>query len=697
MSMHYPGIVLAGLATLVFAACGSSGGSFGMTCNPGPQITSTPPTVTTAGYRYIYFTKASYLCGGFLPFTCNNIVGVQLPAGAVVDAFSDSITWTPTAGQANTDVQFVIATEPDSCGNQATQSWTVHVYPAPVIETFTAAKTALNPGESTSITAVFQGSGFIEGLGPVASGIPLATPALNTSTNFTLVVTNGYGAEARQTLTIQVLAPPVIQSFSASPTTITVGGTTVLTWNATGDFTAHVDPLGVDVGGSSLIVNPASTTTYVLTLSNATGSSASASVQVMVVPSPSIVSFTAMPTSSVLRGTVSLLAQFSAGTGEVIRNDIVASTSLGTITSGVAMSSGELLRSTYFQLVVRNAAGTAVTQNLFVPISGPGTFQPTSGQPVTPLRRGHTATRLLDGRVFIAGGEPNGGVTTEIFDPATETFVAGPNLIEGRSNHTAALLTDGRVLLVGGYRADGTRILDAEIYDPGSNTVSSAGKLPVTDLVLPQSTALLDGRVLVVHTSLGQGSEVFSSLTNTFTPVGPLNVSHGCVSVERLADGGALVLDGQGPPSEVFSPGTDAFALTDAVTHGGRCYFSSATLLDGRVLVTGGSTSLMPAEIYDPTTGLFSDAGTQQYQASDGGTADTLVDGAALVVGGSFNGFDSPWAELFDPATGKFAMTGGCSVGHRFHTATVLQDGRVLVFGGCDAVPSPCAEIYTPQ
>ncbi len=694
MSVHYLGIVLAGLAALVLTACGSPGGNIGMTCNPGPQITSAPPTVATAGYRYIYYTSASYVCGGLLPFICNNIIGVHLPEGAEIDAFYDSIAWTPTASQANTDVQFVIATEPDSCGNQAMQSWIVHVYPAPAIETFTAAKTALNPGESTSITAVFQGNGFIENLGPIVSGTPLATPALNTSTNFTLVVTNGYGAEVRQTLTIQVLAPPVIQSFSASPSTITIGGTTILTWSATGDFTAHLDPLGVDVGGSNLMVRPASTTTYVLTLSNATGASASASVQVVVVPSPSIVSFTAMPTSSVLRGTVSLLAQFSAGTGEIIRDDVVASTSLGTIMPGVAISSGELLRNTYFQLVVRNAAGTVVTQNLLVPITGPGTFQPTSGQPISPLRSGHTATRLLDGRVFIAGGGPNGGVTTEIFDPATETFVAGPNLIEGRSRHTAALLTDGRVLLVGGYRSDSTRILDAEIYDPGANTVTSAGKLPVTDLVSPQSTALLDGRVLVVHTSLGQGSEVFSSVTNTFTPVGPLNVSHGCVSLERLADGRVLVLDGQGSSSEIFSPGTDSFALTDAVTHGGRCYFSSATLLDGRVLVTGGSSSLLPAEIYDPTIGLFSDAGAQLYEASDGAAAVTLVNGAVLVVGGLFNGVESPWAELFDPATGMFAMTGGCNVGHRFHTATVLQNGRVLIFGGCNTVP--CAEIYTP-
>jgi Kelch motif len=693
MPRYYLGIVLAALATFAITACGGSGDS--INCSPAPKITSAPPTNVTVGYSYNYLVNASYTC---IPFTCHNIVALILPAGAHCDGYS--IWWTPTADQANKDLNFKIATAPDTCGDSAIQFWTVHVNSAPVIETFNAARTALKSGESTTITAVFQGIGSIEGLGPITSGIPIATPALNTTTNFTLVVNNGFGTEVRQTLTIQVLLPPVIQSFSASPSTITAGGTTLLSWSATGDFTAHLDPLGVDVTGPNFTVSPPFTTTYVLTLSNATGASTSASVQVVVIPPPSILSFTATPTSSVLQGTVSLLAQFSSGTGEVIRDDVVTSTSLGPIMSGVAISSGELFRNTSFQLVVRNAVGTAVTQKLFVPISGPGTFQPTIGQPIGAFRSGHTATRLLDGRVFIAGGQLSNtcSVSTEIFDPVTETFIAGPNLIEGRADHAAALLPDGRVLLVGGFRTDHTYIPNVEIYDPESQTVISNDNLSDTTFVSPKLSALLDGRMLIVlHTSYGHVIKVFTPGTNTFTPLGPLNVSHRYVSLERLADGRVLIIDGQGSPSELFSPATDSYVLTDAVSHGGRWYFSSATLLDGRVLVTGGSTSLMPAEVYDPTTGLFSDAGTQQYQAADGATANTLGNGAVLVVGGLVNGWGSPWAELFDPATGAFSMTGGCARGHRFHTATVLQDGRVLVFGGCDAVPSPCAEIYTPQ
>ena len=83
-----------------------------------------------------------------------------------------------------------------------------------------------------------------------------------------------------------------------------------------------------------------------------------------------------------------------------------------------------------------------------------------------------------------------------------------------------------------------------------------------------------------------------------------------------------------------------------------------------------------------------------------GHTATLLQSGKVLMAGGDpclFDGFyyeNCPLssAELYDPGTGTFAATGKMSVTRVSHTATLLNNGKVLVAGGHDA----SAELYDP-
>jgi WD40 repeat protein len=131
---------------------------------------------------------------------------------------------------------------------------------------------------------------------------------------------------------------------------------------------------------------------------------------------------------------------------------------------------------------------------------------------------------------------------------------------------------------------------------------------------------------------------------------------------------------------------------------------ATSTLLEnGRVLVTGGYDGIVAdavfaeAEIYNPATGSWSKSGSMAYGRSYH-TATLLNSGKVLIAGGS----DSKKAELYDPATGKFSLTGSMTVPTSYQTATLLQDGRVLIAGGCEGRPFLCgpyltsAEIYDP-
>lgn len=84
------------------------------------------------------------------------------------------------------------------------------------------------------------------------------------------------------------------------------------------------------------------------------------------------------------------------------------------------------------------------------------------------LRLANSVTRLLDGRILIAGG--SGDRTAEIFDPTNDTFVPTQGFLDHpRGEHTATLLKDGRVLLTGGidFREGYAKFDNSmEIYDP---------------------------------------------------------------------------------------------------------------------------------------------------------------------------------------------------------------------------------------
>ena len=142
-----------------------------------------------------------------------------------------------------------------------------------------------------------------------------------------------------------------------------------------------------------------------------------------------------------------------------------------------------------------------------------------------------------------------------------------------------------------------------------------------------------------------------------------------------------------------------------------RVGHTTTALINGLVLVAGGVTPcgrggqciLSSAGIYNPSTGTFTLTGNLNV-ARSGATATLLDNGMVLVAGGQGTAGYLTSAELYNPTTGIFTLTGSLHAARVSHTATVLNDGSVLIAGGyCDVFVGPCtaevlneAEVYDP-
>jgi hypothetical protein len=350
-------------------------------------------------------------------------------------------------------------------------------------------------------------------------------------------------------------------------------------------------------------------------------------------------------------------------------------------------------------------------------VAQPGNFTFTGSMNVA--RSSFTATLLPNGLVLLAGGyggpvgNPNALASAELYNPATGTFTLTGNLNVARYSHTATLLPNGLVLIAGGsYVATGvgggTRSLSsAELYNPATGTFTLTGSMNATR-AWETATLLPSGLVLITggwtsstYTTLAS-AELYNPAKGTFALTGNMTTARDGQTATLLPNGLVLIAGGcdssgcgnSGPSlasAELYNPATGTFTLTGSMTMT-RGQQTATLLPDGLVLIAGGEeysdgneTFLASAEQYNPAAGTFASTGTMSAVRVQP-TATLLPIGLVLVAGGVGGTFEYPEslasAELYDPSTGAFTLTGSMNAARSFFTATLMPNGLVLAAGG---------------
>lgn len=286
------------------------------------------------------------------------------------------------------------------------------------------------------------------------------------------------------------------------------------------------------------------------------------------------------------------------------------------------------------------------------PTAAAAVYDPSTGTTTTLAmaspRAGHGASAMGNGKVLISGGLAAFNLqaplsllqgilaTTEVFDPATNTFTPGPTMLEARALHSSTTLTNGQVLIAGGLTV-----------------------LPIVNLPSVSATAYR-----------------FNPATNSFGLPAVFQGARFLHSAAPLANGKVL--------------------LSGGLTLDLGNFLTSGNLQD-LVLGTRSDCQVYTPSLFG--FGTFATvAGMQEGRA--GAAIAPLPGGGALIAGGfratinpstlQFELAATASADLLLPSENALAPTGPMAAPRLFPTTVNLPDGSVMVVGGGPAG----AEIY---
>lgn len=317
-----------------------------------------------------------------------------------------------------------------------------------------------------------------------------------------------------------------------------------------------------------------------------------------------------------------------------------ASLGVGILAQATGLPDGRVLFTGGLDLTTGQPSATA---SVYDPVT-----QTTTTLTMASPRAGHGASLMPNGRVLITGGSTSFDLanplslftgllaSSEIFNPATNTFAPGPNMLEPRAFHTSTTLTTGRVLVAGGIAT--LPIVNipnvsntAYLFNPTTNSFGlpslfNGGRFLHTATQLSNGRVLLVGGLSLDLTTFLQTLNIADLIIGTrtdcqlfapsvfgfgsFTTVNGMQVGRAGAACGPLPNGGALIAGGfqltidattstfviaATETADKFTQSPNLIAPVGSMA-APRLFPATVNLPDGTVMVVGGGPT--NAEIY---------------------------------------------------------------------------------------------------
>lgn len=505
------------------------------------------------------------------------------------------------------------------------------------------------------------------------------------------------------------IASEVTNQYVTTGTTSLLGVTVNSHVNATVSYQWFRDNVSLQ-GETSDVINVNQGGNYKVKVTSQRGGTSavvySSTMNVTEIDAPAVSSFGASSYRIGMGGSTQLTGSFTGGTGVITPGNIIAS-------SGVAVTVTPNSTTTY-TLTVTNAAGRDVEYTTTVDVTT-GTFTATSNNSSVDRMSGHKAVTLGNGKVLVFGNWADTNVT-DIYDPTTNSFTRVGNMIRGRRLFSAVRLQDGRVLAIGGRYFNGSTdvgLASTEIFDPATETWTSTGSMSVAREgffagLLPDGKVFVAGGRRLSPAGYLSSAEIYDPVTGQFTTVASMPQERSDLIGAVLSSGKVFVAGGYNSTNSymksalIYDPAQNSWTAPASQMNSVHHVGVALLMTDGRVMVAGGwspSVGVATIEIFNPATNTFAAAADLPSMGTGRGshTGHVLDNGKVAIFGGSSGtGQLYSTVTLYDPASNTFTAEINTMRWSRYdHASAKLNDGRVIIIGG-NSSNRTSADVFAP-